>query len=92
LLEDIALLLGVFAATTAFAIAYALSRKPVAVSENVVKQFVVLQPGDLPEQTNTRLSPVVLEAEQRVRSLEERAFRILRELESEDDGGQGSGS
>lgn len=91
-MEDTAILLGVFAATTAFAIAYALSRKRVVVEEKVVRQLVVLQPGDLPQQTNTRLSPVLLEAEQSVRSLEERALKILEGLEDGGDGGQGSSS
>lgn len=83
LLEDLAVVVAAFVASTALGAAYAVSRRRVEVSRPV-KQVVVLHPSDLPEQVDTRFSKIVLEAEKRVKMFEE---RVLRVVEGEDDDG-----
>ncbi|MEM4560225.1 MAG: hypothetical protein QXS57_02220 [Candidatus Caldarchaeum sp.] len=82
MLEDLAVVVAAFVASTALGAAYAVSRR-MEVSRPV-KQVVVLQPSDLPEQVDTRFSKIVLEAEKRVKMFEE---RVLRVVEGEDDDG-----
>ncbi|MEM1942662.1 MAG: hypothetical protein QXE52_01075 [Candidatus Caldarchaeum sp.] len=83
MLEDLALVVAAFVASTALGAAYAVSRRRTEASQPV-KQVVVLQPSDLPEQVETRFSKLVLEAEERVRMFEE---KVLRVVEGEDDDG-----
>ncbi|MEM2225205.1 MAG: hypothetical protein QXG75_04660 [Candidatus Caldarchaeum sp.] len=84
MLEDLVLILGVFAATTALAVAYALA-KGVKHAE-VTRQVIVLQASDLPEQVDTRLSKVVMDVEEKVRLAEEKTLKLLDRFEGGEDG------
>ncbi|MEM2237458.1 MAG: hypothetical protein QXR26_02305 [Candidatus Caldarchaeum sp.] len=86
LFEDLAVILGFFAATTALAVAYASAKSVKPVVTKPGRQVVVLQASDLPEQVDTGLSRVVLEAEEKVRLAEEKALKLLERFEGGGDG------
>lgn len=72
--EDVLILTAVFIATTAVAVIYALyQNKPKSGEKNPIS----LTLADFPRQTDTHLSPILLQSEQDVRSLEQAAMRIL---------------
>ncbi len=81
--EDIAIVLAIFTATTTVGIAYALSKTLRTVrtaGEKPVKRVVVLNVSDLPEQADTRFSKLVLEIGEKIRDVEARAERLLKEI------------
>ncbi|MCS7138071.1 MAG: hypothetical protein NZ941_06865 [Candidatus Caldarchaeum sp.] len=83
-MEDLAVIFTAFAASTIIGVAYAASKRMKKTAHPpVVKQVVVLQAGDLPEQVDTRFSRLVLEAEERVRAVEEKALKLLEDDEDE---------
>ncbi len=87
--EDLAIVLAAFTATTAVGVAYALSKTLRTVreaEEKPVKRVVVLNVSDLPAQVDTRFSKLVLEADEKIRDVEARAERLLKEIMCDLDG------
>ncbi|MCX8201923.1 MAG: hypothetical protein N3H84_07475 [Candidatus Caldarchaeum sp.] len=86
MLEDILILLAVFAATTIAGLFYVLFKsQPKQPEEKTIHVSV----ADLPQQTDTRLAPIILQTEQNIESFEKMAEKLLEEVG--DEGKENSG-
>ncbi|MCS7109946.1 MAG: hypothetical protein NZ956_00560 [Candidatus Caldarchaeum sp.] len=86
MLEEVLILLAVFAATTIAGLLYVLFKNQPKQPE---QRIVHLSVADLPQQTDTRLSPIILQTEQNIESFEKMAEKLLEEVG--DEGKENSG-
>ncbi|MDJ0273530.1 MAG: hypothetical protein QXN23_04595 [Candidatus Caldarchaeum sp.] len=73
--EDLVILLVVFAATTIAALVYILLKA--APRPPSPKQTIVINSSEIPPQTDTRLSPIILQTEKNVEMLEKEVEGVL---------------
>nr|BAL56170.1 hypothetical protein HGMM_F34F09C25 [uncultured crenarchaeote] len=73
--EDLMILLVVFAATTIAALVYILLKS--APRSPPLRQTIVINSSEIPPQTDTRLSPIILQTEKNVEMLEKEVEGVL---------------
>lgn len=85
LLEDIVFIFAVFAATTIAALLYVIYKSP---QRKTSQEIVLVESAHLPRQTDTRFSPILMEAEEKIARLETEADKILEEINDEREAGR----